>query len=58
MEYRQFGDKFAVRLDRGEEIAQSLLKLCSWKDIRTAQVTGIGAVREVTAAFPAPYPSE
>lgn len=51
MEYRQFGDKFAVRLDRGEEIVQSLLKLCAWKDIRTAQVTGIGAVGEVTAGL-------
>lgn len=51
MEYRKFGDKYVVRLDKGEEIVYSLLKLCAWKDIKVAQVTGIGAVGEVTAGL-------
>ena len=42
MEYRKFGEKYYVRLDRGDEITASLLELCGKEDIRLAQVQGIG----------------
>ena len=42
MEYRKFGEKYYVRLDRGEEIISSLVDICEKEDIRTAQISGIG----------------
>ncbi|MBR6185987.1 MAG: DNA-binding protein [Clostridia bacterium] len=44
MEYRQFGDTFLVRIDRGEEIVASLTALCEKEKIILAQVDALGAV--------------
>lgn len=44
MEYRKFGDTYVVRMDRGEDILQSLTGLCRREDIRLAQVDALGAV--------------
>ncbi len=46
MEYRKFGDTFAVRIDRGEEIMESLKKLCVKENIRLAQVDALGAAEQ------------
>lgn len=43
MEYRQFGDSFVVRLNRGEEIITELTALCKKENIKLASVQGIGA---------------
>ena len=43
MEYKRFNDKIVVRIDKGEEIVSSLLKLCSLENIKLASVSGIGA---------------
>ncbi|MCR5607292.1 MAG: DNA-binding protein [Treponema sp.] len=43
MEYRQFGDTFVVRLNRGEEIITELTALCKKENIELASVQGIGA---------------
>ena len=48
MQYRQFGDTFLVRLDRGEEITAQLKALVTEEKIKLAQVSAIGAVDEVT----------
>lgn len=42
MDYRQFGEKFYVRLDKGDEIIASLTALCEKENITAAQIQGIG----------------
>ena len=43
MEYMKFDDTYIVRLDRGEEIAESLTKICDREKITLATIEGIGA---------------
>ena len=43
MEYRKFGNTWMVRIDRGEEILESLKKLCGDEQIRLGRVEAIGA---------------
>lgn len=51
MEYRRFGDKYVVRLNRGEEILESLKKLCKDENIKLGRVTGIGATNKATVGI-------
>ena len=44
MLYKCFNDTYRLRIDRGEEVLQSLTALCEKEDIRLAQVSAIGAV--------------
>lgn len=48
MEYRKFGNDYIVRIDRGEEILESLAKVCNAEHILLGTLTGLGAVGEVT----------
>lgn len=50
MEYRRFGDKYVVRLNRGEELVSSLTKLIEEEDIELGNVSGLGAVDRVEAS--------
>ena len=47
MEYRQFGDDYVVRLDRGEEVVSCLSEICSREGIRLGMVQGLGAADRV-----------
>ena len=42
MEYRKFGSTYILRIDRGEEILESITKLCQAEEIR------LGSMGEVT----------
>ena len=44
MEFKKFKDKYLVRLEKGEDIAQSLLNLAKSENIKLASVNGLGAV--------------
>jgi len=48
MEYRQFGNDYAVRIDRGEEILKCIAEVCRKEHIRLGTVNGLGAVGDVT----------
>lgn len=48
MEYRKFGPSYVVRLDRGEEVVESLTALCRQENIRLGSISGLGAVNDVT----------
>ena len=48
MKYRKFGDKFIVRIDKGEEIVQTLKQFCEEQGIKLGSITGIGATNKAT----------
>lgn len=43
MEYKKFEDTYVIRLNKGEEVIDSLKELCKTEDIKLAEVTGLGA---------------
>lgn len=47
MQYQRYGDTYVVRLDPGEEILESLTRLAREENLRLAQVSGLGALREL-----------
>lgn len=44
MQFRRFGNKYFVRIDRGEEFMSSLKKFCEQEKITLAEVKALGAV--------------
>ena len=48
MEYRRFGSRLIVRMDRGEEILEQLREVALAENIRLASVSALGAVNEFT----------
>ena len=52
MKFRKFGTKFILRIDKGEEIIETLRKFCAEQKIALGTVTGIGATdRAVIGLF-------
>ncbi len=47
MQSKKFGSKYVVRLDKGEEIVETLKKFCRQNNIRLGSVIGIGAVGNI-----------
>lgn len=48
MEYKRFGDTYAVRLDRGEEILEKIREFAQAEHIAFASVRALGAVGSFT----------
>ena len=48
MEYGQFGDTVLLRIDRGEEIIETVKKVAEKERIRLASVEALGAVDDFT----------
>lgn len=46
MEYKQFNSKYVVRLNKGEDILESLKEICRKEDIKLGTISGIGAVNK------------
>lgn len=52
MEFKKFDSKYVIRLEKGEEIVESIKKLCEKEDIRLGTISGIGATnRAVIGLF-------
>ncbi len=51
MEYRKQGNFLFLRLEKGEEITESLLHLCREEQILAGEVSGIGATNDVTVGL-------
>lgn len=47
MEYKKFGNKYVLRIDRGEEIVENLKIFCKQEQIELGWITGIGAVDKI-----------
>lgn len=45
------GDKFIIRLEKGEEIIESLIQFCTKNEIDSAYFHGLGAVENATISF-------
>jgi len=48
MEFKKFGNVYVVRLDKDEEIIETLKGFCATNQITLGWVSGIGAVNRVT----------
>ena len=48
MEYKRFDDVIALRLDKGDDIAESVYKVAKKEGITAASVSGIGATDNFT----------
>ena len=48
MEYKKFGNKYIVRLDKGEEIVETLKKFCEDNNIKLGTIIGLGATNKAT----------
>ncbi len=48
MDYRRFGDKIILRIDRGEEILSAMYKVIDQENIKLASVSALGAVGSFT----------
>ena len=51
MQFRKFGNKYYVRMDRGEEIISTLKKFCEAEKINLAEVKALGAVNDFTVGL-------
>lgn len=51
MDYKKFGNKYVVRLEKDEEIVSSLGDLCEMEKIRLGTISGIGAVGKVEIGY-------
>ncbi len=47
MEYRKFGKRYVIRIDRGEEVISKILELCEKEEIRLAAIEGLAAADHV-----------
>lgn len=48
MQYKRFGDKIIVRIDKGEEITAQLRNVCLSEEVKLASVSALGAVGKFT----------
>lgn len=48
MDYKKFGTTIVLRIDRGEEILETLKTVCLKEDVKLASVRALGAVGDFT----------
>ncbi|MGI6220364.1 MAG: PPC domain-containing DNA-binding protein [Coriobacteriales bacterium] len=50
MDYRKLGDAYYIRMDRGDEVLSSILRICREENVACATYTGIGGCSSVEVA--------
>jgi uncharacterized protein len=48
MEFKKFGCKYIIRMDKGDEIIETLKSFCKDQNIKLGSVIGLGAVDRLT----------
>ncbi|NMB26716.1 MAG: DNA-binding protein [Tissierellia bacterium] len=51
MEFRKFDNKYVVRLEKGEEVVESIKALCKENNIKLGRVSGIGATNKAVVGL-------
>ena len=51
MEYRKYGKRYVIRIDRGEEVIAKLKELCEKEEISLASIEGLGAADHVVVGL-------
>jgi predicted DNA-binding protein with PD1-like motif len=51
MKFKKFGNKWIVRIDKGEEVIQIIKKVCEDNKIKLGSLSGIGATDRVTVGL-------
>jgi uncharacterized protein len=51
VKFRKYGDRYVVRLEKGEEIAETLKRFCVYQNVTAGSLVGIGAARDPTLSF-------
>lgn len=51
MEYGRFGDRWVLRVDKGEEVVAALRQFCEREGVRLASVSGIGATDRIVLGY-------
>ncbi|SKC48437.1 PPC domain-containing DNA-binding protein [Maledivibacter halophilus] len=47
MNFKRFGNKIVMRIDRGEEVVKTISKFCEDQKIKLGSITGLGAAGRV-----------
>jgi predicted DNA-binding protein with PD1-like motif len=48
MDFKRFDNKIIIRIDRGEELVETLKKFCEEQNIKLGSISGIGAANKIT----------
>ena len=48
MDYRRYGSKIVVRIDKGEEIITQIIRVCKGESVALGSISAIGAVSHAT----------
>lgn len=51
MKFKKFGNKYILRIDKGEEIVETLKAFCIKQQIKLGSISGIGATKNATIGF-------
>jgi len=51
MEYKIFGETIVLRLEKGEEVIESIKNLCEKEDIKAGSISGLGASNHVVVGL-------
>ena len=51
MKFKKFGNKWIVRIDKGEEVIQTIKKVCEDNKIKLGSLSGIGATDRATVGL-------